>query len=196
MALNQEIEIEFKNLLTKDEFQQLLSHFSITEKAFKKQINYYFDTSQFLLKENNSALRIRFKNDKYTLTLKQPAAIGLLETHQVLTEEQALLLLNDEQFPKGDIYDILNKEGISPSLVKFFGKLTTSRAELSYKNGLLVFDHSSYLDTDDYELEYEVADENSGQAHFHELLKDQAIPLRKTENKIMRFYIKSLNHGE
>ncbi|MBP1940795.1 uncharacterized protein YjbK [Bacillus luteolus] len=196
MELNQEIEIEFKNLLTKDEFQQLLTHFSVSEQAFKTQINYYFDTPQFLLKDKKSALRIRFKKNNYTLTLKQPAAIGLLETHQFLSEEQALLMINEGQFPKGDIYDILNKEEITPSLVKFFGKLTTSRAELSYKNGLLVFDHSSYLDTDDYEIEYEVSDEKSGQAHFLELLKDQGIPLRKTDNKIMRFYIKSINHGE
>lgn len=196
MKLNQEIEIEFKNLLTKSEFHQLLMLFSLTEKDFKKQINYYFDTPQFLLKEKKSALRIRFKNDTYTLTLKQPASIGLLETHQLLSKEQALLLLNDGQFPKGDIYDILSSEDISPSLITFFGKLTTERTEIPFKNGLLVFDHSSYLDTDDYELEYEVTDEQSGQINFQELLKSQGIPIRKTENKIMRFYKKSMNHGE
>lgn len=196
MELNQEIEIEFKNLLTKSEFQQLLTHFSITENDFKKQINYYFDTPQFTLKEKQSALRIRLKKDNYTLTLKQPAEIGLLETHQHLSEEQALKMITDGQFPKGDIYDILSNENVSPSLITFFGKLTTERAELQYKNGLLVFDHSSYLDTDDYEVEFEVTDEESGRIEFYELLKTQGIPLRKTENKIMRFYLKSMNYGE
>jgi uncharacterized protein YjbK len=196
MELNQEIEIEFKNLLTKAEFQQLVTYFSITENDFNKQVNYYFDTPEFLLKEKQSALRIRFKKNNYTLTIKQPAEIGLLETHQHLSEEQALKMITDGQFPMGDIYDILSNENVSPSLITFFGKLTTERAERFYKNGLLVFDHSSYLDTDDYEVEYEVTDEESGKVDFYELLKTQGVPVRKTENKIMRLYLKSMNHGE
>lgn len=52
-------------------------------------MNHYFETPDFSLKEAGSALRIRHKGETYTLTLKQPAEIGLLETHQVVTEDEA-----------------------------------------------------------------------------------------------------------
>lgn len=52
-------------------------------------MNHYFETPNFSLKEAGSALRIRHKGETYTLTLKQPAEVGLLETHQVVTENEA-----------------------------------------------------------------------------------------------------------
>ncbi len=74
--MTQEIEIEFKNIVTKEEFDTLCKSFSI--EAFTKQVNHYFETPDFSLKEAGSALRIRHKGATYTLTLKQPAEIGLL----------------------------------------------------------------------------------------------------------------------
>ena len=84
--MTQEIEIEFKNIVTEDEFSTLCQSFSIN--AFTKQVNHYFETPSFSLKEAGSALRIRHKGETYTLTLKQPAEVGLLETHQVVTEDE------------------------------------------------------------------------------------------------------------
>jgi uncharacterized protein YjbK len=49
-------------------------------------------------------------------------------------------------------------------------------------------DHSIYLNNEDYELEYEVENYQSGKEIFLELLKRLNIPERKTENKIRRFY--------
>ncbi len=72
--------------------------------------------------------------------------------------------------------------------VEYFGSLITNRAEIPYKNGLLVFDHSYYLNTEDFELEYEVHDYQLGQQIFVELLNQYNIPQRTTENKISRFY--------
>ncbi len=56
-------------------------------------MNHYFETPSFSLKEAGSALRIRHKGATYTLTLKQPAEVGLLETHQVVTEEEARMMM-------------------------------------------------------------------------------------------------------
>ena len=55
-------------------------------------MNHYFETPDFSLKAG-SALRIRHKGETYTLTLKQPAEIGLLETHQVVTEDEAKMMM-------------------------------------------------------------------------------------------------------
>lgn len=57
----QELEIEFKNLLTKEEFHRLADFFQLTEKDFAEQENYYFDTKYFALKKHGAALRIRKK---------------------------------------------------------------------------------------------------------------------------------------
>ena len=188
--LNQEIEIECKNILTLEEFDSLVEAFSLTSGDFKLQVNHYFDTLDFSLKASSSALRIRVKGERYTLTLKQPARIGLLETHQPLTQQQANLLLTNGVFPAGDISTLIHQQGIDPTNIFYFGSLTTNRAELVFENGLLVLDHSHYLNTDDYEIEYEVSDEKAGQVIFNKLLKTYHIPIRITENKIIRFYLR------
>src|SRR5690625_4119666 len=89
----QEIEIEYKMLLTKTEFERLLSS-NPFPKAGEKQINYYFDTKHFSLQKKSCALRIREKNNIYQLTLKEPHTTGLLETHDTLSKKDALSWLN------------------------------------------------------------------------------------------------------
>ncbi|WP_042349476.1 CYTH domain-containing protein [Bacillus massiliigorillae] len=187
--MNQEIEIEFKNLLTKEEFIKLTNLFSIKDTEFITQENHYFDTADFSLKANGAALRIRHKNGKYVLTLKQPAEQGLLETHESLSSEEAQDILKTNQIKKGAISHILLTQfGISAEDLKHFGTLATSRAETNYMEGTLVLDHSNYLNKEDYELEYEVTDYSIGQENFMNLLKELNIPTRQTDNKIKRFY--------
>ncbi|WP_223700670.1 CYTH domain-containing protein [Sutcliffiella deserti] len=187
---NQEIEIEFKNLLTFEEFTALCSHFNVNSEDFFSQENLYFDTPSFSLKEKRCALRIRQKGDEFTLTLKQPAAKGLLETHQKISKEEKRIMCHEAQgIPNGLIADILEKEfQIDPTSVTYFGSLQTNRVEFSYQNGLLVLDESHYLETSDFELEYEVSNYEEGEKHFLNLLKENNIPIRETKNKIARFY--------
>jgi uncharacterized protein YjbK len=188
LHLAQEIEIEFKNLLTKEEYMQLIQQFSIKDTAFRVQENHYFDTPGFHLKKKQSALRVRQKGGSFTLTLKTPITDGLLETNQRLSSGQAEELLKHGIFPDGEVKDFLLNLGASVSSLHHFGSLTTKRAELEYRGGLLVFDESSYFDKVDYELEYEVKDFKEGEKIFFDFLKEQEIPVRETENKIKRFY--------
>ncbi|MGM9923951.1 MAG: CYTH domain-containing protein [Bacillus sp. (in: firmicutes)] len=192
--MNQEIEIEFKNLLSYEEFQKLIRHFQIVPSDFAAQENHYFDTPDFALKKHGAALRIRHKNAKYVLTLKQPAAEGLLETHESLHAETAERMLETSAMIDGAISTILRTEfQIRPSDLQCFGTLATSRAETQYMGGTLVLDHSTYLSNEDYELEYEVSDYAEGKENFNNLLKQLNIPIRKTDNKIKRFYNAKFN---
>ncbi|MDP4085151.1 MAG: CYTH domain-containing protein [Bacillota bacterium] len=188
--MSQNIEIEFKNLLKPEEFEKLLHFFSIKENDFFHQENHYFDTKDFALKNCGSALRIREKHGKFEMTLKQPAKEGLLETNQILSTEEASLAFSGGKLPGGLIQDLISNMHISFSNLAYFGSLKTKRAEIGYKNGLLVFDHSYYLKNEDFEIEYEVDSFLSGQKVFMELLEKHNIPLRKTDNKISRFYEK------
>lgn len=188
----QEIEIEFKNLLTKEEFQTLCHNFHISNEQFVTQKNHYFDTPTFSLKEKGAALRIREKQQIYKLTLKEPAKVGLLETHQLLTKEEVKLALRFSILPKsGPVIERIKDLKVNLDHLQYFGTLTTDRAETKFKNGLIVLDHSRYLNKEDFEVEYEVQDEKQGKADFLILLQMHNIPVRKTENKIKRFYLAS-----
>ncbi|RAK17054.1 uncharacterized protein YjbK [Anoxybacillus vitaminiphilus] len=188
--MKQELEIEFKNLLTKEEFMTLKEAFQVADEEFIYQENHYFDTQQFSLKEKGAALRIRLKNGTYTLTLKQPHKEGLLETHEMLTKEEAHSLLHGQAMLKGEVREIIKALGIEPEQIQYFGTLSTYRAQFDYKGGVLVLDHSHYLQTDDYEIEYETTNFTLGKQVFEELLRSFNIPIRKTDNKIKRFYLK------
>ncbi|WP_379969941.1 CYTH domain-containing protein [Ectobacillus sp. sgz5001026] len=183
--MSQETEIEVKNLITKEEFETLCAFFSVT--TFTKQVNHYFETKDQAIKDHGCALRIRFKHDTYILTLKQPLAIGLLETHQELTKDEAAQMMETGQIVEGQVATILKSMNITTPLT-YYGRLTTERAEIKYKGGVLVFDHSFYFQEDDYELEYEVDEEYKTEAFF-QLLSHYKIPIRPTKNKVQRFFL-------
>lgn len=185
--MKQEIEIEFKNLLEKKEFHDLVEAFQLSD-SFFSQTNHYFDTPSFLLKKHGCALRIRVKEAMYTLTLKQPHIVGLLETHESLTKEEAEQLLHSTCTLPNSIASLLENAQIPVAELRYLGSLTTNRAEITYKSGLLVLDHSIYAGQEDYEIEYEVKDEQIGKEEFLQLLQTYNIPTRQTDNKIKRFF--------
>ncbi len=186
--MNQEIEIEFKNLLSEEEFNKLAAAFSLPYSRFISQTNHYFDTPAFSLKAIGTALRIRVKEGTHVLTLKEPHPEGLLETHQSLSEKDSKSILETAQLPEGPIKERLLEADIPLAELELLGSLTTSRAEAPYEQGEIMLDHSTYLQTGDYELEYEATDRESGEKAFHSLLKRYDIPLRPAPNKIQRFF--------
>ncbi|TYS15817.1 CYTH domain-containing protein [Rossellomorea vietnamensis] len=183
----EELEIEFKNMLTQGEFNCIKKHFSFTDKDFTLQKNHYFDTLANDLREKQCALRIREKNGKFEFTLKQPADGGLLETNQTITEHESSKMLAEGFIPPGEVESALKKLGIETKKFLHFGTLSTKRAESRYKDGLMVLDYSFYLNNEDFELEYEVNDRESGQEKFFDFLKTMNIPIRHADNKIKRF---------
>ncbi|WML38803.1 CYTH domain-containing protein [Neobacillus sp. OS1-2] len=186
--MSQNIEIEFKNMLTHMEYEKLLKAFHIEKSDIFSQENHYFDTVNFSLKGIGAALRIRKKGDAFEMTLKQPASVGLLETNQIISEDEAVNSIKFGKLPGGEIQCLIEAQKIPFSEIQYFGSLTTNRVEVNYKNGLLVLDHSCYLTKEDYELEYEVENYSEGLKVFKELLAQFTIPERQTDNKIRRFY--------
>ena len=192
--MSQEVEIEFKNMLTKDEYHTLLKAYELGEEDIKTQTNDYFDTKGFLLREKGAALRVRNKNNTLFLTLKEPASEGLLETHQSITQDTYDFIKSKGQLPAGEVQDQLYKLGIHTELVHL-GSLTTHRAERTTDSGLLVLDHSEYLTREDFELEFEVTNYEEGKRAFHDLLGQHHIEERNAKNKILRFFLASQEQG-
>ncbi|PYZ97735.1 CYTH domain-containing protein [Alteribacter lacisalsi] len=186
--MNQEVEIEFKNLLNEEEYHRLRMAFFKNEEPFS-QTNYYFDTKSYLLKDHGAMLRIREKAGSYILTLKQPIDTGLLETHQYLSDKEASTAFAGNGIPGGDVIEHLNKTvDLDRRDFRYLGSLTTERFERKIEGGLLVLDQSTYLDFTDYELEFECADETEGKKAFSSLLDLHKIAERETPSKSHRFF--------
>ncbi|WP_167629596.1 CYTH domain-containing protein [Listeria valentina] len=184
----QELEIEFRNMLTEQEYQYLIDLFHLKEEDFFEQTNYYLDTRVFALKNKQSALRIRKRSDQFELTLKTPEGKGLLETTQILGSDQAEAILNGSNIPTGSVRDSLEKLGVDYNELEMFGALTTIRAEKDYQDGLLVFDKNLYGGITDFDLEYEVKNYEEGEKVFYKLLEKHEIHQEEAPNKIERFY--------
>lgn len=109
------LEIEYKTLLNKDEFNRLTSLFSHVQPI--TQTNYYFDTETFEMKAHRMSLRIRTLPNRAELTLKIPREVGNLEHNHGLTLEEAKYIVKNGQFPEDtEIASlILEKELIQPN---------------------------------------------------------------------------------
>ena len=185
--MSQQNEIEFKTLLTKDDYNRIVQYYQLQAKDFHTQKNCYFDTSDQKLATKHCGLRIRQFTDYGELTLKTPAKVGLLETTDQLSKQQVEKLMNQQKIlSTGHVADKLREYSISAEDLILFAELTTKRAEFSIEEGLLALDESWYADQHDYELELEVENSEKGKQDFRKLLTKFDITYNPAKNKIER----------
>ena len=170
--MSQEIEKEFKNLLTKDEYDELLSKLQLNEKEAIQQTNIYFDTPDEQLKNQNMGLRIRLFEDSGELTLKSPISEHeKLETTDQLSIEQATDMANRATVDlNGFVSKKLEEYSIKISDLKSIGQLSTLRYTFPGDGGMYFLDESYYQDQKDYELEFETDDVKNGKILFENIL--------------------------
>ncbi|WP_097147810.1 CYTH domain-containing protein [Ureibacillus acetophenoni] len=186
--MSQEIEIEFKNILTKDEYEKLLKEFNIEQQMIIRQTNHYFDTPEWHLRKLSSGLRIRETTSKTVCTLKEKTSQNThLETTDVLSINEASHMLEGKGFFAPSVLSKLQQLQVPIEQLRVFGSLTTDRVEIPFEGGTLVLDHSLYLNCDDYEVEFEINDEIIGSTIFDNFLIKYNIEKRKTDKKIARF---------
>ncbi|MGW7975470.1 CYTH domain-containing protein [Staphylococcus sp. mip270_02] len=190
MATNNEI--EFKQLLTESQYNVIhKTYFNEIEPY--KQTNFYIDTPDFDLKDHKSALRIRVKDEYLEMTLKIPAEVGLteynFETHVVPELNKPI----PEQSLPSEIADQLTKMDIDLTELIILGSLKTERLEKEINGNLLVLDKSTYLDFEDFELEYEVEDYDEGLIQFKSILEKFDIKHEIPANKVQRFFNRKSN---
>lgn len=171
-------EIEFKTLITKEQYDNLLLEFGLDNNVFA-QTNHYFDTEDTKLISEQTVLRIRQKGNNFKITKKTRADVGADETHILISKEKALDILEN-----GFDASII---GI-PYFVHKVAELTTYRVSTPYKNGTLFFDKSEYYGNVDYEIEYEVDDVKEGTIDFQKFLEDHEIVYKESIRKSKRAY--------
>jgi|SRR5690625_2909114 len=183
----QEIEIEFKNNLTKTEYTFLKRKWFLNEQPIT-QINHYFETNDFQLKEKGAALRIREKNNFFVATLKEDKSNYLLETHLPLSKKEYLAWIKGHIFIKDALQERLTELNININELNYRGYLMTHRLQLVKDQMTIVLDRSVYNGLEDYEIELEADDEQVGKAYFQKLLLENNIEIKPTKNKIERFF--------
>ena len=155
--MSKELEIEFKTLLTKDEYIKLCEKFKDCKRNL--QINYYFDTSRFTLKEINENINKE--------TFDQFLSTGIVPVEEI----------------QKDLEDVIKGQ-----LLVNYMSLSTYRIGFPYKKGQLAIDKCKYVDTVDYELEYEATSYEAGKREFVEIVREFGITYKKSQPKIKRAY--------
>ncbi|WP_207696604.1 hypothetical protein DOK67_0000019 [Enterococcus sp. DIV0212c] len=190
--MSENLEIEFKTLLSIEEFSHTIDYFQLKEDDFFTQINYYFDSADFELKKRHSGLRVRILSNNAEITLKIPQEVGLLEINDTLSIEEAQHIVDSATFPdSGNVFNKLTTLGINKNDLRLIGSLTTKRAEKKLPQGLLALDESWYNEQHDFELELEVRDVSNGKKNFLSLLDTLEIKESPSPNKIQRMMLSS-----
>lgn len=188
MTMSQQIETEFKNLLTKEEFEQLLVDLKLQEVEPTHQTNVYYDTNDGQLRALGMGLRIRLYDDSGELTLKSPLEEhAKLETTDSLTLAEANELVTNKTIKTdGQVSAVLLSADIDVHQLKPIGQLSTIRYEVPADDGIYFLDESYYQDQKDYELEFEVEDVEKGKVIFEKFLDKYKIKPRFAAQKIER----------
>jgi len=192
-VLEQNVEIEYKNLLNEEEYRSILeAEFSDVEQPFIHQINYYFDTENSDLKQQQSALRIRVTDSYHELTLKVPHQGFLMEYNHDLRDNDISEIINEKQLMLSSILssdnNFPNLENITKDTIFYlFNSFRTERLEKQVDDHLIVLDRTFYQDGSmDYELEIESLDVAEGKKFFDLFLERYEIQRRPANPKIQR----------
>ena len=185
-----EIEKEFKNLLTKEQYEAIAGDYQSVFTKDITQTNSYYDY-EGLLQQHKMALRIRIVEGKETgeITLKIPqSSLEVLEYTEVLPVDILNAYNHDKQFTlPTSLLEALENKGITLQTVNQTALLTTHRLEGALsENEWLVLDESHYNGKVDYEMEMEVRSLELGEPIFLGILEKYKIERRQAESKIKR----------
>ncbi len=185
-----EIEKEFKNLLTKAQYEAIADDYQSVFTKDVTQTNSYYDY-EGLLQQHKMALRIRIVEGKETgeITLKIPqSSLEVLEYTEVLPVDILNAYNHDKQFAlPTSLQETLENKGITLQTVNQTTLLTTHRLEGALsENEWLVLDESHYNGKVDFEMEMEVRSLELGEPIFLGILEKYRIERRQAESKIKR----------
>jgi len=176
--MKEQVEIELKTLVSKDQFEKLCSFYEPLE--FVEQINTYFITDDM----KHYAFRIRERKGEKLFTLKQKINGMTVEHEKVFTGN----FFDDEEIRK-----TLDSFAIH-SPYRILGCLITQRAVVNTELAELCFDINSYNGLVDYEIEYEAKREHDYQTAFQKILDQADIVYRPSWGSKYRRCCESSHH--
>lgn len=189
--MSQSLEIESKAILTKEEYDHLISNFD--HNTIYRQLNYYIDSKDLIIRKKDCGLRVREKEGSFELTLKVPAKKGKIEINQQISDISFYNLCKSQIFPDGEVSkhlkDIL---GIDASSLYVLGELITDRIDVGFKESLISIDKSMYNSIIDYEVECEDESMEKAILHLKEFLNQFDIEYKKSPGGKLKRFLETL----
>ena len=182
--MSDSIEIEAKALISKEDYEKLASLFK--EKKSYVQINYYIDTKNSDLRKKGLALRVRFKDTKFEMTVKVPRVEGHIEKNVYISEDEFEGINGGTSFPNNEIKKYLEDEGIDTSTLYIKTVLSTRRIDAEYEGGELAIDMNHYSGVTDYEVELEHKDMATAERYLKKLFDENGIPFKINKKSKVR----------
>jgi uncharacterized protein YjbK len=149
------IELEIKQLLTKEKYHEILKYGDFTPYKRKQQVqlNYYYDSEGYYLYQNDITLRVRQIEDALKMEIK--LSLENKGTHKVKQELSKTLVELPVNIDLKQEFNDLALD-IHASLIH---SLVTDRTSIIVNENIRVdLDKSCYLGVIDYELEIEFND--------------------------------------
>ena len=176
-------EYEAKCLIEESDYETILKSLSLSNTHI--QTNHYLETENNDLKNNNLALRIRLKNKKFELTLKQKIKTGNIENNIDIDFELANYILSTKKIPE-ELCAVL---GLDFNFFDSISTIVTTRTTFDFENIIVELDKSTFNEKTDFEIEIE-ADNIEIANHKMELLLNKFdINFKKSMPKIARFHL-------
>lgn len=165
MKMEKELEVEYKSLITKEKYLELLSiipSFAKKEGTYT-QVNYFFDTHDGILDKMGVTLRIRKKLGKWQLTAKVKVNQGKAEyssnqeINEFISQEKAHdYLRNGLDSDEKVLREMAKLIGLSGNdTFTCLGSLETMRTDFSFYSDTISLDSNTYNGVTDFELEWE-----------------------------------------
>lgn len=166
------IETEHKCLLTKNDYQKLVTFYHNSYQEIHQLNNYFVDANDEIIRQK-AVLRIRKITNVSTITFKITKDSQLYE-YEVLSPN-----LENPQILK-----VLAQNNIYPPF-KLIASLLTIRRLVKLPKGELCLDENHYNQQIDYEIEYEETVDHDGLAMLKDILAHHNIPY--LNNPISKF---------
>ncbi len=182
-----ETEIEYKALLSKELYDEILSKSDVSEQF--SQTNHYLDTKDEILKNNNMALRIRKKENSIKLTLKhkiQGSNASYTEITDFLDDSQMKDIIDNRVIESNVILGYLNQNNVELTELVNYNVFTTNRVICYNADHVLFLDETTYANgVTDYELEIEAKTIELCESSFNKYLEQYGLKRSKV-HKIER----------
>ncbi len=164
-----DIEIEFKALLTKSEYDNIVADISDYEQF--SHVNHYFDTEDCTLKNCNMALRVRVKDHCNQLTIKRKVVEDDSEHYEEISDFLGVCetrkLIEENVLESEVLIDYLNDNNIEERTFPVHNVFTTNRILCKLDGHDLFLDQTTYANGFvDYELEIEAMSYEECESHF------------------------------
>ena len=168
------MEYEARSMLSKSQYEDLVSFLSDKPHQDILNKNIYLDTPEIFLLQHHLMLRIRIINqNQKELTLKIKESTGDLEINEPFIEEKY------NGLKEGKILDELVKRDIDINRINVVGELVTERKEYPFDGYLVVLDKNIYNDIIDYNIEVESISKIEAINHLNEIGKKFNISYQK-----------------